>query len=134
MTASDQVTFSENHNDVKELTPFGATMEDTLPSFSSILGAGNDEEARGLPPAALAKKISAINEFYEGIKAPYLSARNLMRKSVSEKRGLIEELSDKKDKKAVQLEIEELEDGLNWSEKKLSILEAERKALVFKLQ
>jgi hypothetical protein len=133
MTASEEFSFSENHNDVHELIPYGATMEDALPSFRSILGAGNDD-VTGLTPSAQQKKISGINEFYNGLKAPYFGAQHIMRKSVSEKRYLLQSLAGKKEKKAVQLEIEELEDALIWSIKKLNVLEAERIALISKFE
>lgn len=133
MTPQEKFSYTEN-SDVQELAPFGATMEDTLPSFSSILGAGNDDNVESLTPALLAKKLSGINEFYDGLKGPYFSAQGLMRKNLSEKKAQLQTLTSKKDRKAVQSEIEELEDGLSWSIKKLNVLEAERVALISKLR
>ena len=133
MSGQDQLMFSRNQTEVHEIRPYGATMEDTLPSFSSILGAGSDEISN-LAPLILSKKISAINEFYDGMESPYLSAERLMRKSLSEKRAQLPvAASNKRLKKAMQLEIEELEDGLSWSLKKIIVLENERKMLISKL-
>lgn len=118
----------------QEILPFGINTEDVLPSFSSILGAGSDDTV-GLTPETLSRRISAINEFYEGMEAPYLSAETLIRKTLAQKNNLYSLLrSDKKQQTGIELEIAELQDSLAWALKKVSVLEEERKALISKLQ
>lgn len=130
MLSSDPSLHPGNNTSSREILPFGASTDDNLPSFSSILGADEDDTI-GLSPDAVSRKIGAINEFYRGMEAPYISAEALIRKSLSEKQMKFSQFrADQNQLTAAEREIEDLRDGLRWALKKVNVLEEERKTLI----
>jgi hypothetical protein len=169
MTSFDRVSFSNQDTELNSYDT--ATIEAIMPSMFPPSDTSNNKVPLELTPAAMSTQITAINDFYHGIKSPYLNAQELMRKKLVEKRLQLKQClanmtdlagkmylqvlrewktSIKKvmglqevtglymanDKTIAQLKIEkevcqrdihDLEEGLDWSGKKIHALEEERK-------